>query len=138
MTTNSAAMVLDRIEFINGVEYIDGICQEGRAGRWRYDEELGRVIKFSHKAQIAPRVGFKETYYDPGLDQVVSSAHEKRDLLKKNGLFIKEKGGKTRAQLNKEKRSARSKQLKTLVRAAKMESGGNLNGFVDNAKKILK
>ena len=130
--------VSERMQVIDKELYIDGVCQEGRAGRWKWDADLGMMIKVSEKARLTVKMGFRETYYDPGLDEVVTSPQHKKDLLNINGLRIKEKGDeKERIRKKEQRKTDAKKALQHIVRSARMESGGQAAEFTDKVRKDI-
>ena len=78
-------------------------------GKWGYDPDYDMSIKLSSHVIARDNVGFQESYYDHGLGEVVTSAAQKRDILKKNDLHIVEKGER---EANKAKRLAKKKEAK--------------------------
>ena len=66
-------------------------------GRYYFDKELGKFVKYSDKVHTTENVGRVDSpYFDLGLDTVVKSERHKRDLLKRNDMRIIEKGERTK------------------------------------------
>jgi len=100
-------------------EKIFGKRKTGVTGKYVTDKKTGKCIRVSDKARLPENVAFHEAGYDMGMGEYVFSARHKRELMKKKGLRIKEKG---------ESRVLAEKRLKQ-----KKESKENLRRIIANA-----